>query len=129
MVKPSLAARQQLQDEEDPTVPAAGTVMLDNDRPLSMLPYLAELLDDAKIRVLVYNADLDMSVCAQGSENALDAMKWSGAEQWATADRALWTTKHQVDKVAGYVREVQGSGGNCWRYSRLWLSQRCLDWL
>jgi carboxypeptidase D len=83
-------------------------IMLDQDRPLSVLPYLAELLDDAGIRVLVYNADLDMSVCAQGSENALTAMQWSGTQEWQDQERGVWTTKTQVDKVAGYARELRG---------------------
>ena len=96
--------RRQLQ----PAIPPRGSLMLDHDRPLSMLSYMAELLDDAKIRVLVYNADMDMSVCAQGSEAALNTMKWSGADAWATEERGIWTTPTQVDKVAGYAKETKG---------------------
>jgi Serine carboxypeptidase len=88
--------------------PSVGQLMLDHDRPLSMLGYIAELLDETDARVLIYNADLDMSVCAQGTENSLNAMKWSGADAWATRQRGLWVSPSQVDKVAGYAKEVKG---------------------
>lgn len=91
-----------------PVIPPYGQLMLDQDRPLSMLGYIAELLDETDVRVLVYNADLDMSVCAQGAENSLNAMKWSGAEAWATQERGIWVSPTQIDKVAGYVKEVKG---------------------
>uniref|UniRef100_A0A7S2UUM9 Pheromone-processing carboxypeptidase KEX1 n=1 Tax=Attheya septentrionalis TaxID=420275 RepID=A0A7S2UUM9_9STRA len=52
-------------------------LLLDDDRPITVVPYIAELLDsDAGIRVLVYNGDRDMSCCAQGSELALNGMEW-----------------------------------------------------
>ena len=89
-------------------IPPVGSLMLDHDRPLSMLGYIAELLDETDVRVLIYNADLDMSVCAQGTENSLNTMKWSGAEAWATQERGVWTTPTQVDTVAGYAKEVKG---------------------
>ena len=83
--------------------------MLDHDRPLSMLPYLSELLDSAKIRVLIYNADLDLSVSAQGSEAALNRMEWSqGGDEWLYANRSLWVPAHgdYESQVAGYAKEV-----------------------
>lgn len=96
--------RRQLQ----PEIPPIGSLMLDHDRPFSMLGYIAELLDETDVRVLIYNADLDMSVCAQGTENSLNAMQWSGAEAWTTQERGVWTTPTQIDKVAGYAKEVKG---------------------
>lgn len=66
---------------------------------------IAELLDDAKIDVLVYNGDRDMACCAQGSEAVLDNLEWNGAGEWKQAERFLWLVK---DEMAGYVK----SSGN-----------------
>jgi hypothetical protein len=78
--------------------------LLEQDRPISTAPYIAELLDDAKIDVLIYNGDRDMACCAQGSEAVLDNMKWSGADDWKHAQRALWLVD---DKMAGYVKKAK----------------------
>jgi hypothetical protein len=66
-------------------IPGAGRrrlrrlALLDNDRPLSVAPYLAQLMDDAKIRVLVYSGDRDMSTNPAGAELVLNGMtEWSG---------------------------------------------------
>ena len=77
--------------------------LLEQDRPISMAPYIAELLDDAKIDVLVYNGDRDMACCAQGSEAVLDTMEWNGAEEWKQAERSLWVVN---DGMAGYVKSA-----------------------
>ncbi|KAL7522559.1 hypothetical protein ACHAWF_000307 [Thalassiosira exigua] len=52
-------------------------LLLDKDR-RSVVPYIAELLDDAKIHVLLYNGNMDLSCRSQSTEMALDSMKWSG---------------------------------------------------
>lgn len=75
--------------------------MLDQDRPVSVIPYIAELLDDAKIRVLIYNGDRDMSCCSQGSEMLLNDMNWTGSGEWKTAERGVWLVD---DEPAGYSR-------------------------
>ena len=80
--------------------------MLDDDRPISMLPYMAELLDDAGIRVVVYNGDRDLSTCAQGSEILLDSMNWSGSRDWHDpykTRRGLWLVDNYP---AGYSRTL-----------------------
>lgn len=78
-------------------------LMLDHDEPVSVVPYIAELLDDAKIRVLIYNGDRDISCCAQGSEMLLDSMKWNGSQEWKTAKRGVWLVDNEP---AGYSRKV-----------------------
>ena len=82
-----------------------GKLLLVHDKPESVVPYVAEMLDEAGIRVLVYNGDRDMSTCAQGSEMLLDSMKWSGEATWKTAGRGLWMVK---DQVAGYTKSHKG---------------------
>jgi hypothetical protein len=86
-------------------------LILENDRPISTIPYIAELLDDAGIRVLVYNGDRDLSTNAQGSEMLLNSMDWDGMHKWKKADRALWvvTDPYTSDRVVGgYAKEFQG---------------------
>ena len=41
-----------------------GQILLAHDQPISVLPYVADLLDGAKIDVLIYNGDLDMTTNA-----------------------------------------------------------------
>jgi Serine carboxypeptidase len=68
-----------------------GQLLLDHDRPISVVPYVADLLDHTDVRVLVYNGDRDMTTNAQGSEMLLDSMDWDGAEGWASDyERGLW---------------------------------------
>ena len=75
---------------------------MDNDRPLSVVPYMAELLD-AGIPLLVYNGDRDMTTNMVGTELALNAMEWSGKEDWLDAQRGLWMT----DKYeSGWAKEL-----------------------
>jgi hypothetical protein len=64
-------------------------VVLENDRPLSVVPYLAELID-AKIDVLIYSGDLDLAVTSQGTELSLESMEWSGAEVWMDPNATKW---------------------------------------
>jgi hypothetical protein len=78
---------------------------LTQDQPISIVPYIAELLDDAKIRVLIYNGDRDLSTNAQGSEMALNSMEWSGSKEWTKASRGLWVVENQS---AGYSKEHMG---------------------
>jgi pimeloyl-ACP methyl ester carboxylesterase len=75
---------------------------MDNDRPLSVAPYIAELLD-ADIPVLVYNGDRDMTTNMVGSELVLNAMEWSGKEDWLDAKRGLWMVESTFQ--AGWAKE------------------------
>jgi carboxypeptidase C (cathepsin A) len=93
-------AGRRLQEEQLP-----GALLLAHDKPESVVSYLAELLDEAGIRVIIYNGDRDMSTCAQGSEMVLDGMDWSGAEGWKTGQRALWMVD---DQVAGFAKSYKG---------------------
>jgi hypothetical protein len=90
------AGRRRLKEELLP-----GQLLLMHDQPESVAPYIAELLDDAGIRVLIYGGDRDLSVNLQGSEEVLNDMAWSGKGDWKSSDRYLW----MVDgDVAGYVK-------------------------
>jgi hypothetical protein len=82
-----LLSNEPISNLETPSSPLTGhaplalrrhLLLLDDDRPISMAPYIANLLDDAGIQVLVYNGDRDMSTCVQGSEVFLNEMEWSG---------------------------------------------------
>jgi hypothetical protein len=74
---------------------------MDNDRPWSVVPYVADLLD-AGIPVLVYNGDRDMTTNMVGTELLLNKMEWSGSSEWTDAPRGLW----MVDGVqAGWAKE------------------------
>ena len=65
-------------------------VVLENDRPLSVVPFIAELLDDAHLDILMYNGDLDLAVTAQGTELSLESMEWSGEEGWMDPNATKW---------------------------------------
>jgi hypothetical protein len=84
-----------------------GQLLLMNDKPISMAPYIADLLDDAKINVLIYNGDRDLSTCSQGSEKMLDGVEWSGAAIWKNPQqyrRAIWMVENYP---AGYAKAVK----------------------
>jgi hypothetical protein len=83
-----------------------GQLLLADDRPMSTVPYVADLLDNAGIRVLIYNGDRDMTTNSQGSELLLDGMSWSGASGWADIDnfeRGIWLPNDKK-KLGGYVK-------------------------
>jgi hypothetical protein len=79
--------------------------LLDDDAPVSVVPYVAKLLDHTDIRVLIYNGDFDMSTNVQGSEMLLNDMKWSGHAAWKIAGRGIWISKNET--VAGYVKSFR----------------------
>jgi carboxypeptidase C (cathepsin A) len=74
---------------------------MDNDRPWSVVPYVADLLD-AGIPVLVYNGDRDMTTNMVGSELLLNQMEWSGSSEWLDAPRGLWMVN---GTQAGWAKE------------------------
>jgi hypothetical protein len=78
-------------------------ILLANDRP-SVVPYIAELLDEAKVRILFYNGDLDLSCSSQSTEMVLDSMKWSGNEAWLNPDTTQWKEWIVEDQVAGHTK-------------------------
>ena len=79
--------------------------MLDNDRPLSVVPYIAELLDDAKIDILLYNGDLDLVCSSQSTELALESMEWSGREEWMDPDTTKWHQWTVDNQPAGHTKK------------------------
>jgi carboxypeptidase C (cathepsin A) len=88
-------------------IPGAGRrrlALLANDYPKSVAPYLAFLMDDAKIRILLYNGDRDMSTNAPGVEMVLNGMtEWSGHNAWRRATRGLWIDTE--NEMAGWAKE------------------------
>jgi Serine carboxypeptidase len=88
-----------------------GKLLLENDRPISVVPYVAELLDESGIRVLIYSGDRDMTTNAQGSEMLLDTMEWSGAKGWADTrkfERGLWLPG--PGQFGGYIKKFRNLG-------------------
>lgn len=85
--------------EQDAPLP--GKLLLAHDKPESVVSYVAELLDGAGIRVLVYNGDRDLSCNAPGSEMLLDNMMWNGDLGWGKAPRGLWMVN---GTPSGYAR-------------------------
>ncbi|GAX27526.1 vitellogenic carboxypeptidase-like protein [Fistulifera solaris] len=81
----------------------ARQLYMDNDRPLSVVPYIAELLD-ADIPIVVYNGDRDMTTNMVGTELCLNGMKWKGADNWMDAPRGLWKVN---DYPAGWAKEYK----------------------
>ena len=95
--------RRNAAEQEENLLP--GQILLAHDQPLSMAPYLATLLDEAKIRVLIYNGDRDLTTNAVGSEMVLDALPWSGKFGWADTERferGLWFPWDK--KFGGYIK-------------------------
>lgn len=89
-----------------------GQILLAHDEPISVVPYVADLLDNANINVLVYNGDLDMTTNAQGSEYLLDHMKWNGATGWSNTtlyQRGLWIPMIDTDNTTfgGYMKQYK----------------------
>ena len=88
----------------DPNDATDSPNFMDNDKPWDVTPYIAELLDDAMIDVLIYSGDRDMICNTQGSEAVLSKMEWSGTRDpapsdgiasksrnaWTEAERGLW---------------------------------------
>lgn len=78
---------------------------MDNDKPLSMAPYISELLD-AGIPLLVYNGDRDMTTNMVGTELVLNTrLDWKGKDQWLDAPRGLWKNNNYP---AGWAKELDG---------------------
>jgi hypothetical protein len=77
---------------------------LDNDRPIDVVPYVADLLD-ADIPVLVYNGDRDMTTGGTGSEMLLNGMDWKGKNEWLDATRGVWMAEDKKGGEGGWAKE------------------------
>ena len=80
-------------------------IMLDHDQPLSMVPYIVELLDDAHIDVLMYNGDLDLACGSQGTELCLESMDWSNKEEW-NSEQTKWKQWKVNGRPAGHTKAL-----------------------
>ena len=78
---------------------------LENDRPIDVTPYVADLLD-ADIPVLVYNGDRDMTTGATGSELLLNGMDWKGKDEWLDATRGVWMVEDKKGAEGGWAKEL-----------------------
>lgn len=67
----------------------------------SVAPWVSTLL--SFYRVLIYNGQLDVIVAYPLTENYLKHLKFSGSEQYKTAERLVW---HVDGQVAGYVKHA-----------------------
>jgi Serine carboxypeptidase len=73
-----------------------------------MLPYLATLLDDAQIDVLIYNGDRDLLANQPGSELALNKLQWSGQHGWSDVNkfnRSLYIDS--PNSIGGYIKSYK----------------------
>jgi hypothetical protein len=83
---------------------------MDNDRPLSMAPYIGELLD-AGIPLLVYNGDRDMTTNMVGTEMVLNTrLEWHGKGKWQDAPRGMWKSGFMTsdEYTSGWAKELSG---------------------
>jgi hypothetical protein len=78
-------------------------LFMDEDRPISVAPYIADLLDGG-IPVLVYNGDRDMTTNMVGTELTLNDMDWKGKDAWLDANRGLWMVN---GTEAGWSKEYE----------------------
>eukprot|EP00804_Cyclotella_cryptica_P027686 CCRYP_010298-RB/>CCRYP_010298-RB protein AED:0.04 eAED:0.04 QI:231/0.75/0.8/1/0.75/0.8/5/491/633 len=79
-------------------------ILLDSDIP-SVVPYIAELVDDARIDVLLYNGDLDLACSAQSTEMALESMEWSGKEEWMDPAITPWQQWNIEGSAGGHTKK------------------------
>ncbi|KAL7551699.1 hypothetical protein ACHAWF_014881 [Thalassiosira exigua] len=82
-------------------------ILLDNDAPSSVVPYIAELLDDAKLDILMYNGDLDLACSSQSTELALESMEWTGKQGWMDSDATKWKQWTVDGEAAGHTKQLK----------------------
>lgn len=98
-----LRQQQRMRHKDKTTLLPLGETLLKHDKPVTMAPYLVTLLDEAKIRVLIYNGDRDLTTSAPGSERVLDSLPWDGARGWMQDyERGLWLPFEKT--LGGYVK-------------------------
>ena len=96
---PGSGRRRQLKQHRD-------LILLDEDIP-SVVPYIAELVDGAKIDVLLYNGDLDLACSPQSTEMALESMDWSGKDEWMDPETTPWQQWVVQDQAAGHTKKYK----------------------
>lgn len=78
-----------------------------NDRPISVAPFIADLLNGG-IPVVVYNGDRDMTTNMVGTELVLNQMsEWNELDKWYDAPRGAWKDQASTSKhpEAGWAKE------------------------
>ena len=81
--------------------------LLKYDKPLTVVPYIAELLDKAGLRILFFNGDRDLLCAFTGTEMILESMKWSNTVEWKNAPRGVWMVDEgHGPRVAGYTKAL-----------------------
>jgi hypothetical protein len=89
---------------------ASSSTSSSSSPPLSMAPYIGELLD-AGIPLLVYNGDRDMTTNMVGSEMVLNTrLEWHGKGEWQDAPRGMWKTDYMTknEYTGGWAKELGG---------------------
>jgi len=68
--------------------------------------FVAELLDDHRLKVLVYSGQFDLICASLGTERWLDAMPWSRQHAYQAAERMPWGAAggSPADATAGFVQ-------------------------
>jgi len=82
--------------------------VLDDDKPYSVVSYIAELLDEFNTTVLMYSGDRDLAVSAQSTELSLEKMTWSGTGGWMDPDTTKWHQWTVDGKFAGHTKYYKG---------------------
>lgn len=72
----------------------------------STKPWLIELME-ANYKVLLYSGQLDIIVAAPLTDQMITELEWSGAEEFAQAERRIWKVDPADDEVAGYVKRAR----------------------
>jgi carboxypeptidase C (cathepsin A) len=78
---------------------------LANDYMRSVAHLYADLLDRRRLRVLIFNGNLDFTIPTTSVANWLAKLSWSGSAQFNSAQRSFWRTDaHNPFAVGGYVK-------------------------
>lgn len=88
-----------------------------NDLERSVSPWLTDLLDTGRYRVLFYSGQLDIIVPFPGTVNAARSLRWSGAENFRNASRTAWRVPGT--KTCGNLTNVADVAGYATTYGPL----------
>ncbi|XP_067649438.1 probable serine carboxypeptidase CPVL isoform X2 [Haliotis asinina] len=70
-------------------------------------PWFVTLLNSGKYKILLFNGQLDIIVCAPATEAMLDSMtEWKDQAAYKQATKHIWRVSPTDKDVAGYVRAV-----------------------
>jgi len=69
----------------------------------SVKPWIEEILNEPKYRVMIYSGQLDIIIAHPLTRAFVDSLDWSGAAEFKKADKYIWKVN---GLVAGYVKET-----------------------